>query len=201
MTELIVALDGPNTYRFRTLLHSQADVQWFKLGPQAIADPNWSSLLRSKEGKTFLDLKLADTEDTVKESIKRFADIGIAAVSVFTDQATYAATSFKHDIKIWRLLHLTDDVRYFNPGYEYLGPVAGVILPSRAIKWYGEAIHNYEIISPGIRFQDDAKNGHVYTTSPYQCKFIGINYAVVGRPIWQAKDPISEAKKYIEALK
>lgn len=198
MTELIVALDGPNTYRLRTLLYARAGVRWFKLGPQAMTDPNWASLLWSKEGKTFLDLKLADTNDTVREAIKRFADFGISAVSTYTSQAATTALAAAHntELEIWQVVRLTDAA----PGNENnISAGSGVICPGEDAGFW-KINYKSKVIVPGVRLYN-TDNFHGHQRRCICQEIVGLaNYAVVGRPIWQSEDPVAAAKRYMEAF-
>ena len=198
MTELIVALDGP---RPKLLQLYKCGVRWFKIGPQAMVSGNWHNIITSARSpgiKIFVDLKLADTPDTVCEAVKRFADAGVAAVSTFTRLATIAAieASAGTDLRVWQVLRLTDDDEL---GGTILSRVVhGVICPGKLAPAYLD--YGIDIVVPGIRFTNDVNHGHRHITYPSTCQHLGVTHAIVGRPIWQASDPIAAARRYIEAL-
>lgn len=204
MTELIVALDGPEPVELATRLHGEVGVRWFKVGPQMMTHGDWlfflDDVLRravvGEDVNVFLDLKLADTRDTVREAVKRFADAGIAAVSTSTDEATRAAIEADTNVRVWQLHHLTDQGSSFRPR---LVNAHGVICPGDIVERYvGSNV--ISIVVPGVRL-DDEGHGHLHVSDPRHLAFQGATHAVVGRPIWMAKDPVAAARRYVEALK
>lgn len=136
MTELIVALDGPNPRSLAHMLHVEAGVRWFKLGPQILSSSQFHELLYlPRSDKIFFDLKLVDTADTCLETAKRFADAGVAAVSTFSNRATEAVMRGAEgsSLKVWRVVRLTD-----SPG------IAGVELMNRQ----GTLVLGHGVICP-----------------------------------------------------
>lgn len=217
MTELIVALDGPsNAGAIRDLayrLKDEAGVRWIKVGPLSRA-LGFHALSRPSAGRfnIFYDEKLADHGPYVcTEFVKRLASLGVAAVSTSTDAATEAALRGAEGmlLRVWRHVAPTHrDIPYYR----------AVDLIERAVRqgahgvicgaWFISAIPSDEfpaalgsldIISPGIRIGDDGDD-HVKTTMPSLCNFLGVTHAVVGRPIYNASDPVAAAKRYMEAL-
>lgn len=162
---------------------------------------DWAQLshVGSDQGiKIFLDLKLADIADTVREAVKRFADAGIAAVSTYTEKATEAAAEAAcgTGLKVWQVIRLTDgsdDLR----GVRQLA-ADGVICPASMSSIYAGA--GISIVVPGVRFFYRTDEGHVCTAHPAALARIGATHAVVGRPIWQAADPVAAAREFIAAL-
>lgn len=203
MTELIVALDSPsNQYALACDLIEHANVHWFKVGPQLTCSYDWQEFTHSAKGfpneiKIFLDLKLADTADTVREAVRRFADAGISAVSTSTYEATSAAmeaTFHYGDLQVWQLMRLTEDTSSWIPGQICTGH--GVICPGDDLDSWKDEI----TIVPGVRLNNlDDFHGHHLACL---CEDIaGIaDFAVVGRPIWSAANPIAAAKLYKAAL-
>ena len=110
MTDLIVALDGPEPLRLMRELEELAGITWFKIGPAAIVSDDWLPMIRkAQRTNIFLDFKLADTPDTVYAAIQQFTEAGIAAVSI-TDgpagnAATYEASRVAEGtpLQIWRV--------------------------------------------------------------------------------------------------
>jgi orotidine-5'-phosphate decarboxylase len=203
MTELIVALDGPDPRALQYRLHEHAGVTWFKIGPQAMVHTDWPNLMRhGRNVKTFLDLKLADTIDTVTEAVKRFADAGIAAISTFTIDATAFAVSAAHgsDLRIWQVLRLTDDaILPINRLAPRTFSAHGVICPPSAASIFEGC--GIDVVTPGVRLGGERHNCHLEAQSPSFVSAAGATHAVVGRPIWQAANPIAAAKAYQSALK
>lgn len=197
MTELIVALDGPNPLLLAHRLHAEAGVRWFKIGPQALCSGQVSDLIRlPRSDKIFLDLKLADTEDTCREAVRRFAQAGVAAVSVFTERAARAAVDGASgtDLKVWRVTRLTDE-----PGPDEAQFCAdGVICRLGDLPRF--AYSSGARVVPGIRFVGQDHAGHLFSASPKEAAMMGATHIVVGRPIWQSPDPVAAAKMFAAAL-
>lgn len=206
MTELIVALDAPGTYpSVRDLayaLKDEAGISWIKIGPQSLAQ---CFLPMSKtvtaRFKIFLDLKLADTQRTVVEATKLFAEAGITALSTFTDEATEAATRAAEgsSLRVWRVYELTDSTK----DAQWVGFVGnGIIAPAASIQ-FSKKKKYLDYISPGCRLADNYNDGHNESSiyNPAFAKKVGVTHAVVGRPIYNAPDPVVTARAYLEALR
>jgi orotidine-5'-phosphate decarboxylase len=57
-----------------------------------------------------------------------------------------------------------------------------------------------QIVTPGIRSPDDAKNDQKRTMTPKEAIAAGANYIVVGRPITAAKNPRDAAKRILDMI-
>ncbi len=171
MTELIVALDGPNPSELQgKLLYI---VRWFKIGPQAMARPDWPNLITGGYGPSsiFLDLKLADTSATVREAVKRFASAGVAAVSVLTERAVTDAMEAARgsSTKIWRVVWLSDDDESDPQAKDWARQARrcvadGIVCPAR----YADVIRSEfagDIIAVGVRNRIAEFDGHRTTAN------------------------------------
>lgn len=205
MTHLIVALDNHEPYSLACNL-IEIGVSWFKIGPQAMCHFEWRNFTEgasswSAHVSIFLDLKLADTRDTVREAVKRFADAGIAAISTFTESATIAAIEAAEgtEIRIWQLLMLSDDARLPISGLAPRNIAAhGVICPPRSVSIFKGC--GIDVVCPGIRMTGENHGGHTGTCTPSFVLATGATHAVIGRPIWNASNPIAAAKAYLKEL-
>lgn len=194
MTELIVALDGPLPLDLLSRLHDEAGVRWFKIGPQRLFTGIIEGALK-RNVKIFLDLKLADTADTVRETVRHAGEAGIAAISVTGDRQTAAALETCGDIvKVWRVAYLTDEMSPMMAPSIKVVP-HGIICPVYAAHVCG-AVYKCDIISPGIR-NGGNQHGHLAPRTMDAARKEGVTYAVIGRPIWQAEDPVAAAKQFI----
>ena len=198
MTELVVALDGSHPADLAADLFHRAGVRWFKIGPQAMTSPGWFRMIdgaQPGEANVFLDLKLADTRDTVREAVKRFADAGIAAVSTFTMDATIAAAEAAEgtDLRVWQVLMLSDDARLPISGLGVRSVAAnGIICPPRSASIFEGC--GIDVVCPGVRLKGEDHGGHIEAWPPSFVLAAGATHAVVGRPIWQSADPIVAAR-------
>jgi orotidine-5'-phosphate decarboxylase len=200
MTELIVALDAPWMCPPRVADYRYAGVRWVKIGAQNI-DRAWHFIASSRKRgvsdvSLFLDLKLADTRDTVEAAVRRFADLGVASISTYTKSATEAALRGAEGspLLVWQVAALTDGTDRHMP----IDIAHGVICPvSDASRWSVSR----PVICPGVRRATDAADGHTYTATPREAVAAGARWVVVGRPIWAADDPIAAARAFIEELR
>ncbi len=55
-------------------------------------------------------------------------------------------------------------------------------------------------VTPGIRFPEESAGDQKRVVGPKQAFNLGASAIVVGRPIYEASDPVEAAKKYYEAL-
>lgn len=202
MTDLIVALDRRDNFRLAQKLREEAEVSWFKIGPQALEDLSLVKLIPS--AKIFLDLKLYDTRETIAESVRRFDDYGIAALSLIDyEPITAVAIEAKgaRAVKLWSVFWLSDDETASPTIADWIEATRdlrtdGVITPANNTYYLAKQVSK-DIIAVGTRMGRDADGGHLEPTMPAEGS---ATYAVVGRPIWDAPDPVSRARAYIAAL-
>ena len=76
----------------------------------------------------------------------------------------------------------------------------GLIVSGEAIKACREAFSDIDIVSPGIRPVWATADDHKRLTTPSQAISYGADYLVVGRPIYNAKDPRGAAQKIIDEI-
>lgn len=212
MAKLIVALDGNKPFDLAIkLAYQDPDLaqRWFKVGPQtAIRSWDWDQILfRAPNWRIFLDLKIYDTTDTVREVVKRAAGAGVASVSVCAlyaagvDAAMEAARG--SDLRVWEILWLSDDAEsprtcdYWR-NQASLNRAHGIICPAQFVRAVREGFAG-DVIGVGCRFSEEVKHGHTKPASPFDVS-VDASYAVVGRPIWEARDPIATTKLYRNAL-
>lgn len=198
MTELIIALDGrPGSIRSLARNLSKAGVRWFKIGPQALCDPDLYRLVDLELGRrVFADFKLADTAASVSEAVKRMANSGVSAVSTYTARATEAAMMAAEGtpLRVWKLVALSD-----GGGVAEGAEAHGFIVPPAAARnWQPRG---FDFIVPGVRSANQDSGGHLDPIAPRKLPALGVTHAVVGRPIWQASDPVAAAQRYRAALR
>lgn len=218
MTELIVALDKPqyNLQLLDTMYH-RAGVRWFKIGEQTSSDAAWAVLINPRrygcgcpEANVFVDFKLSGTRAAAQEAVRRWADLGVAAVSTNSDETTEGALRGAEGtpLKVWRVISLTEvSNNFYDNHLEKAFNAAqagahGIICPGRTGRLMMEGdLFKADIISSGVRRGSDAPNNHDRVTLAKDCVELGVTYAVVGQPIYRAEDPVAAALAYKEVMR
>ncbi len=220
MTELIVALDLSAT-EARGLfnrLERETEVKWFKVGVRTMLDFGGPSLCEriAERWNLMMDLKCYDTRDTVAATARRAFELGARFLTVHaTPSMLKASMAAKIDErqKVLAVGTLTDN-RFDVGGPPQVaameGLVDGVVCSVAAAHWLRSALPSQRskiIVCPGIRHKGtmtsdpfDADN-HVNPATPAEARAAGADYVVVGRPIYQAEDPVTAAIAIMEELK
>jgi len=219
---LIVALDVPSITEARVLL-DQLDgvVSFFKIGLWLEFAAGFDGLLDElirRGKKVFLDAKMFDIGETVKQGVMRAAERGVSLVTVHGDgDIIRAAVEGKRgsELKVLAITVLTstDDagLRELGIGLSVEAVVRqrvaacaawgcdGVIaspgdLP--VIRAMPEA-EGLLAVTPGVRRAGAGLDDHKRAGTPAQAIADGADYLVVGRPIVQAADPAMMAARII----
>ena len=223
---LIVALDLPTVAAARVMAERlDGIVSFFKLGLWLIFAPGFDLLLEDlvAQGKrVFLDAKMFDIGETVKQGVARAAERGASFVTVHGDRDIIAAAVEGKRGSDLRILAITVLTSIDDSGARDLGhmlPVAelirrrvgictelgcdGVIASPHdvgAIRRVPGA-DQLLVVTPGVRLPGAALDDHKRTGSPSQAIAAGADYLVVGRPIVQAPDPAEAASRIIADMK
>lgn len=224
---LIVALDVPTIDEARDLVRKlDGIVSFFKIGLwlqfASGVDKLIDELLAS-DRKVFLDSKMFDIGETVKQGVARAAGRHISFVTVHGDSDIMrAAVEGKgdSDLKIFAITVLTsiDDDGLRELGYlcsvEQLIEmrvrksidcgVDGLIAspkdnPNRIRELAG--VNSLLIATPGIRLPGAAVDDHKRSGTPAQAIRDGADYLVVGRPIIKDADPAARALEIIDDMR
>lgn len=208
MTELIIALDCANPYGLLRFLHTTIRHKWYKIGLQSLFSENYSDLMRWSKFSNinvFLDLKLADTHDTVASFVSKCIDFNIAAISTYTQRATETALKVAEGsrLRIWEIESLTDSDLKLSGTKPYVfipyGNPDGIVCPAQNIDVIKQNFPNTPVICPGVRLPGEDFNNHIKGCYVSDIKDKA-DFIVVGRPITQAPDTIVAIKKYQLAL-
>ncbi len=219
---LIVALDLPDVGAARAMAERlDGIVSFFKLGLWLIFAPGFERLVEDLVGygkKVFLDAKMFDIGETVKQGVARAAERGVSFVTVHGDHDIIrAAVEGKRGTGL-RILAITvltsiDDAGARELGY--LCPVAELIRQRvAACTSLGcdgiiaspddvSAIRRLPgadkllVVTPGVRLPGASLDDHKRTGTPAQAIAAGADYLVVGRPIVQAADPAAMAARIV----
>jgi orotidine-5'-phosphate decarboxylase len=224
---LIVALDVPSIAEARDLV-GELDglVSFFKVGLWLQFAAGFDSLIDEliKRGKkVFLDAKMFDIGETVRQGVARAAERGISFVTVHGDgEIIKAAVEGRADsrLKILAITVLTSvdqdglrDLGYICSVEELIrlrveGAIAcgcdGIIAaphdnPNRIRQIAGE--DRLLIVTPGVRLAGTAADDHKRPGTPAEAIAAGADYLVLGRPIVKSADPALAAARIIEDMR
>ncbi len=194
---IFFALDGKSLNEFEFELKKLKNkIYGVKVGLEMFVSegPNVINRLKDEGWKVFLDLKLHDIPNTVKEATKSAGEIGADYLTIHissSKEALYEASSNKkEDLKLLGVSSaLTskaiDEETSKKVQLEFElakeSNLDGIICPpSEIIK----SINIFDlIVSPGIRLKDDLSNDQKNITTPEKAIADGASYIVMGRSI------------------
>ena len=214
--KIIVALDSKNLHESKKLVEKiKKHVFAFKIGYEFFLNFGLTGYkeIDNKKVKIFLDLKLHDIPNTVKNAVKAIAKLKPYFTTIHItggDEMQKIAHINKKEVKILGVSILTSidkkqSLKYYgNKNIENLvrnfvkysikNKLDGVVCSPLEIKIVKEIAGNkLDIVTPGIRpvnykNVDDQKR----FLTPKQAVTLGANYLVLGRPITKALDPLKE---------
>jgi orotidine-5'-phosphate decarboxylase len=224
---LIAALDVPTIAEARALVDRlDGAISFFKLGLWLQFAAGFDGLIEEllKRGKkVFLDAKMFDIGETVKQGVARAAERGVAFVTVHGDgDIIKAAIDGKGGapIKIFAITALTS---LDSDGLRELGYLCGVdelirLRVERAVACGCDGIiaaphddpnrirrlagaHSLLVATPGVRLAGSAADDHKRAGTPAQAIAAGADYLVVGRPITRSDDPAAAARRIIDDMR
>src|SRR5258708_22135091 len=224
---LIVALDVPSISEARAVIDKlEGVVSFFKVGLWLQFATGFDDLLDyllAKNKNIFLDAKMFDIGETVRQGVARAAERGVTFVTVHGDgEIMKAAVDGKGDygLKICAITVLTavdqDGLREVG----YLCSVEDLIRlrvkraiecgcdgiiasphdnPNRIRELAGE--QRLLVVTPGVRLAGSSADDHKRPGTPAQAIAAGADYLVVGRPIRRSDDPPPPPAAVIENMR
>lgn len=223
---LIVALDVPNVVHGLDLVARIGDAaSFYKIGLGMLTGGGLAlaNELKHEHGKRiFLDLKLFDIGATIEAAVRGLAQYDLDFLTVHGDpQVVRAAAEGKRgkDLKIMAVTILTSldradlDANLIKPGDIHditleraaraleAGADGVIASPQEAalIRALPQAKGRL-IVTPGVRPAGAATGDQKRVATPRQAVADGADHIVVGRPIWQAKDPAAAARAVVAEL-
>ncbi|TGD67111.1 orotidine-5'-phosphate decarboxylase [Tabrizicola sp. WMC-M-20] len=223
---LIVALDVPNVVQGLDLAARIGDAaSFYKIGLGMLTGGGFAlaNELKQEHGKRiFLDMKLFDIGATVEAAVRGIAQYDLDFLTVHGDpQVVRAAQEGKggSGLKILAVTILTSldradlDDNCIKPGDIHAitleraaralaAGADGVIASPQeaaAIRALPEAAGKL-IVTPGVRPAGSASGDQKRIATPAQAIADGADHIVVGRPVWQAKDPAEAARRVLAEL-
>jgi orotidine-5'-phosphate decarboxylase len=224
---LIVALDVPSISAARGLIGKlDGLVSFFKVGLWLQFAAGFDGLideLLKRDKKIFLDAKMFDIGETVKQGVARAAERGVSFVTVHGDgEIVKAAVEGKGNsrLQIFAISVLTsvDEDGLRDLGYlcsvEELIRIRvrksvecgcdGIVAaphdnPNQIRELAGQ--RSLLIATPGVRLEGAPVDDHKRPGTPAQAIAAGADYLVVGRPIVRSEDPARAASAIIENMR
>jgi orotidine-5'-phosphate decarboxylase len=224
---LIVALDVPTIAEARALVaRLDGIVSFFKLGLWLIFADGFDTLLAEllrRDKKVFLDSKMFDIGETVRQGVARAAERGVRFVTVHGNGEIIRAAVEGRGNSELQILAITVLTSFDDSGLRELGYARGVseLIAERvetvvacgcdgiiaaprddasAIRRAANAEHLL-VVTPGVRLAGTASDDHRRAGTPAQAIASGADYLVVGRPIVRSPDPAAEALRIIADMR
>jgi len=220
---LIVALDVPSVDAAQRIVARLGDaVSFYKIGYQLAFAGGlaYAPVLADAGKRVFLDLKLHDIGNTVKQGVKSVARLGASFLTVHaypqTMQAAVDAREGELHILAVTVLTSYDDDDLKAAGYAAtvrslaaqrtaqardLGVDGLVCSAEEAAELRAVAGPKLSLVTPGIRSAGGESGDQKRVMTPAAAIAAGADYLVVGRPILAAGDPKAAAQAIIEEIK
>lgn len=226
--ELCVALDLPTMEENLALVEKiKAHDVWLKVGLRAYIRDGEPFLKALKEinpnCKIFLDLKLYDIPNTMADAAESIMGLGVDMFNIHASAGKRAMTTVMDRLKKYDdrpLVLAVTALTSFNE--DEFGAVYGADIATKADQFAKESHEagldgvvcsafesasiksitssNFITLTPGIRpFGEDAGDQQRVATIELAQKQ-GVDFIVVGRPIYQAEAPEAVVKKILEKL-
>ena len=224
---LIVAMDVPNAIQGLELAEKLGDaVSFYKIGLGMLTGGGLAlaNELKQEMGKRiFLDMKLFDIGATVEKAVRGLAQFDLDFLTVHGDPYVVKAAkegAADKDLKILAVTILTSldrkdldgalikdgeirDLVQERAGNAFAAGADGVIAsPQEAalIRALPEA-EGRLIVTPGVRPAGADLGDQKRVAPPANAIADGVDHIVVGRPIWQAQDPLAAAQAILDEMK
>jgi orotidine-5'-phosphate decarboxylase len=224
---LIVALDVPTVAEARALVAGlDGLVSFFKIGLWLQYAAGFDRLLDDlvAQGKSiFLDTKMFDIGETVKQGVARAAERGVSFVTVHGDDhiikaAAEGKAGSNLRVLVVPVLTSLDEVGLRELGYcgslhELIveraratmargcdGIIAAPQDNPNAIRHAADA-EGLLVVTPGVRPAGGALDDHKRSGTSAQAIAAGADYLVVGRPIVKSPDPAAAAAQIIADMR
>ncbi len=209
---LIVGLDVPSVWDAHAIIARLGDeATFYKIGYRlAFAGGLTLAEVLERHGKkAFLDLKLHDIGNTVREGVESIARLNMTFLTVHAYPQTMRGAVEGRGQSGLTLLAVTaltsyDDGDLRDAGYQFavrdlvrlraqqaatIG-VGGIVCAATEAEFVRECVRpDMVIVTPGIRPTGAEAGGQKRTLTPAQAIRAGVDHMVVARPIVRAADP------------
>jgi orotidine-5'-phosphate decarboxylase len=224
---LIVALDVPSIGEARALVGKlDGVVSIFKVGLWLQFVSGFDGLideLIAKGKKIFLDAKMFDIGETVRQGVARAAERGVSFVTVHGDGEILKAAVEGRGASRLKIFAITVLTSVDEDGLRDLGYLRGVedlirLRVKRSIECGCDGIiaaphdnpHQIRelageqrllIATPGVRLAGSSVDDHKRPGTPAEAIAAGADYLVVGRPIVRSDNPAGAASRIIADMR
>jgi orotidine-5'-phosphate decarboxylase len=224
---LIVALDVPSIGEARVLIDRlEGVVSFFKVGLWLVFAAGFDDLveyLHKHDKKIFLDAKMFDIGETVRQGVARAAERGVSFVTVHGDSDIIRAAAEAKRGSNLKSLVVPVLTSLDADGLRQLGYRDGVdeliVERARATIACGcdgiiaaprdnpDQIRRSArsdallVVTPGVRLPGAALDDHKRAGTPAEAIAAGADYLVVGRPIIRSGDPARAARAIIDDMR
>ena len=222
--KIIVALDSNNFSEIEKLVKSlKKEVYAFKIGYQFFFN---FGLIGYKKiysicPKIFLDLKLHDIPNTVKNGLEALNKIKPILTTIHVSGGDEMMKSSVKDKKFTKILGVSiltsmdskQTKKFYNQKnvsfivkkfakFAKKNGLDGVVCSPKEIKVIRKATgKNFIIVTPGIRLKSKIKSDdQKRVETPEKAIEMGANYLVIGRPITKSKNPLKTLKEVNDTL-
>jgi orotidine-5'-phosphate decarboxylase len=223
MSRIIFPLDFSNVSEAEYFIDILKEhVAMFKIGLELFykAGPNWvKNIVKEKNIKLFLDVKLHDIPNTVLGAVRNLLDINPEFITVHLDEAkqfreiVYKKSKFEgflcvsfltslndadlHNLYVDKSITVSDYVLKKAELSVEAGCKGLVCSASEAGRVKAEYGDELVVVTPGIRLQEGNVTGddQKRIVTPYEAVLNGSDFLVIGRPIRRAKNPVEVCEK------
>lgn len=220
---VIVALDVPTVGDAIRIVETLGDEgTFYKIGYRLAfaGGMAFAGELARAGKKIFLDLKLHDIGNTVKEGVESVAAMGMTFLTVHAYPQTMRGAVEGRGGSGLRLLAVTaltsyDDGDLQDAGYRFavrdlvrmraaqarIAGIDGIVCSAAETEIVrGEVGSGMVIVTPGIRPSGSAAGDQKRTLTPAQAIHAGVDHMVIGRPIIRAADPRSAMRAIMDEI-
>jgi orotidine-5'-phosphate decarboxylase len=223
--KIIVALDVPNTAEALQLCDQLPEVQFWKVGLELFiaAGHEILPILKERQKKIFLDLKLHDIPNTVGAACRVAAGYGVdfltihgiggkamleaAQTEVFGTNTQLLAVTLLTSIPAAALrddmqvnLSVAEYVEHLAKLAQSVGIAGSVCSPQELDQLRPVLSDSFQLVTPGIRSVGVASGDQQRTLTPKAALGKGANYLVIGRQITTAADPAAAWEELMQEI-
>ncbi len=225
--DVIIACDFSSKEETLAFLDRFEDCKPFvKIGMELFyaAGPDIVREIKKRGHKIFLDLKLHDIPNTVKNAMRVLSSLDVDMCNVHAggtiDMMREALEGLKRPdgtrpllIAVTQLTSTSEErmqkdllisagiaetIVHYAKNTREAGLDGVVCSPLEAAMVKEACGKDFMTITPGIRFKDAAKDDQVRIMDPAGAREIGSDFIVVGRPITAAEDPVAAYKRCVK---